>query len=70
MERITFTITNEDPHEFEFLKTAHCNASKNQLFIDCLYQDYFRQVIKYSEDESKIKIYQELWDKISEGINE
>lgn len=60
---IKYTITTECEDEFD--KDAILNAVKNKLALEQLYNEVFRPVIKYSEDQTKIDSYTEVWDNIA-----
>jgi hypothetical protein len=61
-----YTITVETEDEFE--RIAIINAVKNKLLIDELYNEVFRPVIKYSEDEKEIEYFLKVWEKVSEYL--
>lgn len=58
---------NDDDNES---KRAIEQALINYNIVNNLYDDVFRSVIKYSEDELQVKYYYEVWLKISELIND
>lgn len=58
-----YRITIETEDEFE--RVAIINAVKNKVLIDGLYDEVFRPVIKYGDDEEMSEIYYELWEKIN-----
>jgi hypothetical protein len=68
MKEVSFKITDNDDDDFQWLLGAYANAEKNQVFIDTFYQEFFRPVIKYGEDETKVKIYEELWQRIQDEL--
>lgn len=63
-----YTITVETEDEFE--RTAIINAVKNKLLIDGIYDDVFRPVIKYSDDEKQAEAFGIVWDKLSEYLDD
>jgi hypothetical protein len=63
-----YTITIECEHESELI--PYTNAIKNQLKLDCLYDEVFRKILKYSENPKEIHIYQMVWDKLSEYLQD
>lgn len=54
--------------EDEFERMAIINAVKNKLLVDELYNDVFRPVIKYGEDEEEIEWYMKVWEKVSDYL--
>ena len=58
-----YRITVETEDEFE--RQAIINAVKNKVLIDGLYDEVFRPVIKYGDDEEMSELYLELWEKIA-----
>lgn len=49
---------------------AVLNCINNQLIIDNVWDEIFRPVIKYSDDEKKVETYQEVWDRWREYAGE
>lgn len=64
--KIKFEIEPED----EFEQKAIVDAVKNKLLIDGIYDEVFRPVIKYGEDEEKIKAYRMVWDAVRDYLEE
>lgn len=62
-----YTITIETEDQFE--KEAIIEAVKNKLLIEQLYDDVFRPVIKYGNDEVEIENYVKIWGKIHAYLN-
>jgi hypothetical protein len=65
---IKHTVTSECETDEDLM--AIVNASRNQMLIDCLYDDVFRPVIKYSDNENDISAYEQVWKKVSEHFKE
>jgi|WetSurMetagenome_2_1015567.scaffolds.fasta_scaffold1797123_1 hypothetical protein len=40
------------------------NAIKNHYALSEIYQEVFRPVIRYSEDEAKVSRYEEVWKEV------
>ena len=57
-----YKITIHTDDDFE--KQAIIDAIKNKLLIDSLYDDVFRKVIKYSNDQDEIEAFQMVWDNV------
>ncbi len=69
---IKFTFDDEDGasrQEVRLATKAILHAEINQAKIDELYDEVFRPVIKYGEDEAQLKFYEEVWEKVSEHFN-
>lgn len=60
---------SDDYGEFDFKKRAYHNAESNQLFIETMYNDYFRKHIKYGDEEYS-KVASEIWQEVANGIYE
>jgi hypothetical protein len=63
-----YTITVETEDEFE--RIAIINAVKNKLLLDGIYDDVFRPIIKYSDDEKQVEAFGIVWDKLSEYLDD
>jgi hypothetical protein len=61
---VKFSVKIETEDEFEL--KAYINATRNHVNIEELYDEVFRPVIKYGEDEDKSALYHELWLKCQE----
>jgi hypothetical protein len=64
--KLTITINTEDSFE----KDAILNATENKIKLDSLYDVVFRPIIRYSQDESEVKSYELVWDKLSKYLND
>jgi len=64
--KFTFDSDSESRSEIRLATKALTNAELNQSKIDDLYDDVFRPVIKYGEDEAVAKVYEEVWVKLVE----
>jgi len=62
-----YTITIETEEEFE--RQAICDAVKNKLLLENIYDDVFRPVIKYSEDEKEVEAYLKVWEVLNEYLS-
>jgi hypothetical protein len=62
-----YTITIETEEEFE--RQAICDAVKNKLLLESIYDDVFRPVIKYSEDEKEVEAYTKVWEVLNEYLS-
>ena len=56
----TLTIETDNEEELK----PYLNAVKNQMKIDELHSDVFRNVFKYSEDEEEVRAYEIVWEKL------
>ena len=54
------TIKSEDKEDIE----DAINGRKNKILIDELYNEIFRPIIKYGNDEELIKAYETVWEKL------
>jgi hypothetical protein len=59
-------IEISEDHDLEYELTALANRYKYKRFFDDLYDEVFRPVIKYSDDESEIDAFDDVWDKVRE----
>lgn len=66
MSKYTITINCEDEFEME----AHAKAVKNRLKLECVYDEVFRPVIKYSENKELVESYEQVWKKLSEYLED
>lgn len=64
--KYNITIECEDDFEVE----AITNAVKNKLILDGIYDDVFRPIIKYSEDEKEVEAFEKVWSKLSEYLKD
>lgn len=64
--KTTIILTPCDDFEHE----AIVSAVKNKLKLDCLYDEVFRPVIKYSNDYKEIAAYELVWAKVQEYLGE
>jgi hypothetical protein len=55
------------PDDYEECKYLN-NFLENGIIVETLYDQVFRPVIKYSDDDLEIKYYEEIWEKISQHI--
>jgi hypothetical protein len=62
--KIEIEITEDQYLEYEL--TALARRYKYKQFYDDLYDEVFRPVIKYSQDESEIDAFDDVWDKVQE----
>ena len=63
-----YTITVKCEDEFE--RIAIVNAVKNKRKLDEIYDEVFRPVIKYGDNEDLATSYVTVWEKLSEYLNE
>jgi len=61
-----YRITVETEDEFE--RQAIINAVKNKVLIDGLYDEVFRPVIKYGDNEEEIEWFIKVWEKVSDYL--
>lgn len=59
---IKYTITAECEDDFD--RAAITDAVKNKLVIEQLYDEVFRNVIKYSEDSKLVEAYETVWETV------
>jgi len=64
--KIKMLITCED----DFEKQAVIDCVKNKLKLESIYDDVFRPVIKYSEDEKLVEAYSLVWNFLAEYLEE
>lgn len=62
-----YTITIETEEEFE--RRAICDAVKNKLLLEGIYDDVFRRVIKYSEDKKEVKAFEMVWEVLNQYLS-
>ena len=62
--KIEIEISEDQDLEYEL--TALAKRYKYKRFFDELYDEVFRPVIKYSDDEKLSNKYEMIWDKIQE----
>lgn len=63
---IKFTLDDqEDSTELRWLG----DYRRNGVFVDCLYDEVFRPIIRYSEDMVKVQYYEELWQEIYQFLD-
>ena len=60
----TITVKTEEKFDLE----AIVDAVKNKLLVDCIYDEVFRPIIKYSDDEEKVKAFEMVWEKVSDYL--
>jgi hypothetical protein len=65
---IKYTITVECEDDFD--REAITDAVKNKLVIEQLYDEVFRPVIKYGENEDLAIAYSEVWEKVKEYLEQ
>lgn len=58
----------KDEHNLEDID-ALLNASKNKRLIDEMYDQVFRPVIRYSNDEIMKDKFETVWEKVWEYLN-
>lgn len=66
---ITIEIDHENDaaeHELKAIYDRH----KNKRFVDDLYDEVFRPIIRYEENTKKRKQYEEVWNQIAAYMNE
>jgi hypothetical protein len=63
---IKYTITVECEDDFD--KQAILDAVKNKLAIDQLYDEVFRPIIKYSENELEVDAYEIVWNSVRDYL--
>lgn len=56
--------------EDRFEKEAILDAVKNKLKLESIYDEVFRRVIKYSQDEKEVEAYSLVWEKLNEYLME
>lgn len=56
--------------EDRFDKEAILDAVKNKLKLESVYDEVFRRVIKYSQDEKEVEAYSLVWEKLNEYLME
>jgi hypothetical protein len=56
------TLETDDREELD----AILNRDKYKLFHDELYDEVFRKVIRYSEDQKLVSCYERVWKEIYE----
>lgn len=56
--------------EDRFEKEAILDAVKNKLKLESVYDEVFRRVIKYSQDEKEVEAYSLVWEKLNEYLME
>lgn len=65
---IKYTITTECEDDFD--REAITDAVKNKLAIERLYDEVFRPVIKYSEDEGEVSAYETVWNNVKDYLEQ
>ena len=63
-----YTITIECEDEFDI--SAITNATKNKLTLEELYDEVFRPVLKYSDDDKLVEAYRIVWERVSAYLEE
>jgi len=63
-----YEITVRTDDEFE--RDAIMQAVGNKLKLEGLYDEVFRRVIKYGQDEKEIEAYEMVWKKVTEYLEE
>lgn len=66
---ITIEIDHENDAAEHELKAIH-DRHKNKKFVDELYDEVFRPVIKYDDNQRKVKQYQQIWEMIALYMSE
>lgn len=54
--------------EDEYDRDAFCNAVKNKLLLEGIYNEVFRPIIKYGADEDIVYSYELVWERLSEYL--
>lgn len=62
-----YTITVECEDKFE--RDAIIDAVANKVKLDSIYDEVFRPVIKYSEDDEESLAFQKVWEKLNDYLN-
>lgn len=63
---IKYTITVECEDDFD--REAITDAVKNKLVIEQLYDEVFRPVIKYSENDNEVAAYESVWESVKQYL--
>jgi predicted kinase len=58
-------ITCDSEEELE----AITYAMKNKAKVDCMYDDVFRPIIKYSENEREVKAFRLVWETLKDYLD-
>lgn len=66
MIKYTIIVKCEDREDLK----AITNAEKNQLKLDCLYDEVFRPVIKYGENKEEVEAFEKVWEKLNDYLQE
>jgi len=65
---IKYTITMECEDDFD--KAAILDAVKNKLTLMQLYDEVFRPILKYSEDDNEVAAYEKVWDHLKDYLEQ
>lgn len=65
---IKYTITAECEDDFD--KEAITDAVKNKLTLEQLYDEVFRPVIKYNEDEKIVAAFETVWEDVKDYLEQ
>lgn len=59
----------EECDDYQYEIDALTERYKNKIIVETLYDEVFRPVIKYSDDEKQYECYSEIWEKIHDFIS-